>query len=118
MKNVSIDRKKQKVIRHKRFLRKIKINGENKPRLIVTKTNSHLYAQVLDDENSTVIAYVDSKQLKKTGSVETAKVLGEKIAKLALEKGVSKIVFDRNGQKFHGQVKALADAARETGLEF
>ncbi len=119
--------KKDKVfyrtIRHKRVRTKVTGTSE-RPRLSVYKSLNHIYAQLIDDVNSNTIAFVSTldKQLKNAkghrGNVKYAKTVGELIAKKAKEKGISKVVFDRGGFKYHGRVKAIADAAREGGLEF
>jgi len=117
MKKVNIDRKSNKKYRHARFLKKIKIINNTKPRLIVTKTNAHIFAQILDTQNKVLVA-VNTLQLKKKGNIESAKEVGSKLAEKALAKGIKEILFDKNGSKFHGQIKALADAAREKGMQF
>jgi large subunit ribosomal protein L18 len=85
----------------------------------------HIYAQVVDDTNgktlvaaSTVEPELRKKLKNKSGNIEAAKMVGSAIAKKAIEKGIHKVVFDRGGQIYHGRVKALAIAARESGLEF
>jgi large subunit ribosomal protein L18 len=117
MKKINFDRKARKQMRHRRLIKKLQGFGNTKPRLIVTKTNANLYAQIINDENQTTLVYVSSLQLKKPGNVETAKIIGEEVAKKAKEANITEVVFDRNGQKFHGQVKAIADAARDGGLK-
>lgn len=93
-------------------------------RLCIHRTPRHIYAQVIDDQQSNVLASSSSveagvrSEVKYTGNVEAAKVVGKLIAERAKEKGVSKVAFDRSGFKYHGRVQALADAAREAGLEF
>ena len=94
------------------------------PRLAVFRSNNHMYAQVIDDVagNTIVAASTVEKEvkgeLKKTNDVEAASYLGTVIGKRAIEKGIRKVVFDRGGYIYHGKVKALAEAAREAGLEF
>ncbi len=95
------------------------------PRLCVHKTPRHMYAQIIvgDISDKTVVSastLVDSiiGKVKYTGNVEAAGVLGEEIARLALAAGIKRVAFDRSGHKYHGRVKALADKAREAGLEF
>ncbi len=96
----------------------------SRPRLAVYRSNNHMYAQVIDDEagNTLVAASTVEKdvkaQLQKTNDVEAAKVLGGIIAKRALDKGIETVVFDRGGYIYHGKVAALAEAAREAGLQF
>jgi large subunit ribosomal protein L18 len=93
-------------------------------RLTVHRTPNHIYAQVTDAEGAKVIAAASTTQkavregLKGTGNVAAAKAVGRAIATAAKAAGVSKVAFDRSGFQFHGRVKALADAAREAGLEF
>jgi large subunit ribosomal protein L18 len=93
-------------------------------RLTVHRTPKHIYAQVTDSAGAKVIATASTVQkavregLKTTGNVDAAKAVGRAIATRAKAAGVSKVAFDRSGFQFHGRVKALADAAREAGLEF
>ena len=93
-------------------------------RLSVHRTPNHIYAQVTDAEGAKVIAAASTLQekvregLKGTGNVEAAKAVGRAIAERSKAAGVSKVAFDRSGFQYHGRVKALADAAREAGLEF
>ena len=95
-----------------------------RPRLAVFRSNNHMYAQIIDDTvgNTLVSACTLQKdvkaELEKTNSVDAAAYLGTVIAKKALEKGITTVVFDRGGFIYQGKVKALADAAREAGLEF
>ncbi|MCI9426848.1 MAG: 50S ribosomal protein L18 [Eubacterium sp.] len=96
----------------------------DRPRLAVFRSNNHMYAQVIDDTvgNTLVSASTLEKEvkseLKKTNDVAAAGYLGTVIAKRALDKGITKVVFDRGGFIYQGKIKALADAAREAGLEF
>jgi large subunit ribosomal protein L18 len=93
-------------------------------RLTVHRTPNHIYAQVTDAEGAKVIAAASTVQkavrdgLKRTGNVEAAKAVGRAIAERTKAAGVSRVAFDRSGFQFHGRVKALAEAAREAGLEF
>lgn len=93
------------------------------PRLTVHRTPRHIYAQIIDGSGAKVIAAASTvqeglkKDLKGTGNVEAAKAVGRSIAERARAAGVSKVAFDRSGFQYHGRVKALADAAREAGLE-
>ncbi len=95
-----------------------------RPRLCVYRSVGHIYTQVIDDSTGTTLASASSvdketkKGLKGGGNVASAKVIGKAIAERAKAAGVSKVVFDRGGYKYHGRVKALADAAREAGLQF
>ena len=101
------------------------LNGTaERPRLAVFRSNNHMYAQIIDDEagNTLVAASTLDKdvksELKKTNDVEAAAYLGKVIAKKALDKGIKTVVFDRGGFIYQGKVAALAEAAREAGLEF
>jgi large subunit ribosomal protein L18 len=94
-----------------------------RPRLNVYRSLNHIYTQVIDDANGVTIASASTMSPKGTerkagGNVEAAKTVGKLIAERAQEKGVKKVVFDRGGYLYHGRIKALADAAREAGLEF
>lgn len=91
------------------------------PRLTVYRSSKHFYAQLFDSLGSKVIvsaSTLEKADKVKNNNLETAKVLGKKIAERALENGIKKVVFDRSGYKYHGRIKALADSAREAGLEF
>jgi large subunit ribosomal protein L18 len=105
--------------RIKKGIRK-KISGTaERPRLSVFKSNRSIYAQLIDDLKGHTIAAASSKDLAvANATVDTAKTVGTKLAEKAKEAGVEAVVFDRNGYKYHGQVKALADGAREGGLNF
>ncbi len=103
--------------RHKRIRAKVYGTAE-KPRLCVFRSNKHIYAQLIDDENNKVIASASDAKVKKGKKLEKAQKVGELIAKLAKEKKIKKVVFDRAGYKYHGRVKSLAEAAREKGLSF
>lgn len=119
MKKYSKTRKQSRVLRHKRITRKLKINGNELPRLVVTKSNANITAQIFDDAKGITIVSSSSVQLKlKSGNIEACKKVGEDIAKKALAKNIKKIAFDRGGSKYHGRVQALADAARKVGLKF
>ena len=95
-----------------------------RPRLAVFRSNNHMYAQIIDDTvgNTLVSASTLQKEVKaeveKTNNVDAAAYLGKVIAERALEKGIKEVVFDRGGFIYQGKIKALADAAREAGLEF
>ncbi len=106
--------------RHQR-VRKNLVGTTARPRLAVYRSNRYIYAQVIDDANGHTVAAASSQEKdlrSKTLSVDTATEVGKLVAERAKEAGVSTVVFDRGGYKFHGRVKALADAAREAGLEF
>ena len=110
--------------RKKRVRKKIQGTSE-RPRLSVFRSRKHIYAQVIDDHTSRTLVEASSlaKEISdrvesKGGNREGAAVVGEFIAKRALDKGINQVVFDRNGFLYHGRVKVLADSAREQGLEF
>ncbi|MGA8740565.1 MAG: 50S ribosomal protein L18 [Terracidiphilus sp.] len=104
---------------HSRIRAKLAGTGE-RPRLNVYRSLNHIYAQVIDDQKGVTIASASTLAAKsKTGgNVAAAKEIGKTIAEKAQEKGVKKVVFDRGGFLYHGRIKALAEAAREAGLEF
>jgi large subunit ribosomal protein L18 len=113
--------------RIKHRIRKRVHGTEARPRLTVFRSVSHLYVQVVDDMHGTTIASASSlepsvkgtlPQAATGGNVAGAKAVGKTIAERLLEKGVKQVVFDRNGFLYHGRIKAVADAAREAGLEF
>jgi large subunit ribosomal protein L18 len=120
---VGIDKKSNRIRRHKRIKKKIQGTAE-RPRLSVYRSIDHIYAQIIDDikRRTLISASTLSKELnelrKSGGNVEAAKLVGKLIAQKALERGVSAVVFDRGGYLYHGRVKALAEAAREAGLKF
>jgi len=119
MKKFTKTRKESREIRHSRITRKFKINGNELPRLVVTKTNANIIAQIFDDAKGVTLVSSSSLQLKlKSGNVEACKKVGADLAKKAIAKGIKKVCFDRGGNKYHGRVAALADAARENGLVF
>ncbi len=109
--------------RHRRIRKKV-FGTSDKPRLSVYRSLNHIYAQLIDDsQGSTIVAASTqdkelSAQKGHKGNVTMAKKVGELVAKRALGKGLKKVVFDRGGYMYHGRVKALADGAREAGLEF
>lgn len=105
---------------HKRIRRKVS-GTQERPRLAVFRSLNHIYAQVIDDGQGVTVASAASteKDLRgKGGNIIGAKLIGQKVAERAKEKGITRVVFDRGGYLYHGRVKALADAAREAGLEF
>ncbi len=109
--------------KHRRIRSRLSGTPE-KPRLTVFRSNNHIYAQIIDDVAGNTIVSASTLQgdvkegLDKTNNVEAAAKLGEVIAKKALDNGIKTVVFDRSGYIYQGKVKALADAAREAGLEF
>ena len=112
-----------RVKKHNRMRNRFAGTAE-RPRLAVFRSNNHMYAQIIDDTvgNTLVSASTLQKdvkaELEKTNNVEAAAYLGTVIAKKAIEKGITSVVFDRGGFIYHGKIKALADAAREAGLNF
>lgn len=93
--------------------------SSTKPRLAVFRSNAAIYAQIVDDlTGTTLVSFSSSKDKTKATKVEKSKNVGIELAKLALAKGISNVVFDRGGFLYHGRVKALADGAREGGLNF
>jgi large subunit ribosomal protein L18 len=107
---------------HQRLRNKL-AGSQERPRLNVYRSLNHIYVQVIDDMSGTTLASASTvkgkKGGKKTGgNVASAKEIGKEIAQRAQEKGIKKVVFDRGGYLYHGRIKALADAAREAGLEF
>lgn len=107
--------------RKKRIRAKIEGNGDS-PRLSVFRSNSNMYAQLIDDIKGTTIASASTLEeevkVKSTSSIEGAKAVGALLAQRAKAKGVQNVIFDRSGYLYHGRVKALADSARESGLQF
>ena len=109
--------------KHRRLRNRFSGTAE-RPRLAVFRSNNHMYAQIIDDTvgNTLVSASTLQKEVKaeveKTNNVDAAAYLGTVIAKKAMEKGITSVVFDRGGFIYHGKIKALADAAREAGLNF
>jgi large subunit ribosomal protein L18 len=121
-----VSKKSKTLIREKKHLRlRNRFSGTTeRPRLAVFRSNNHMYAQIIDDTvgNTLVAASTLEKavkaELEKTNNVDAAAYLGTVIAKKALEKGITTVVFDRGGFIYQGKIQALADAAREAGLKF
>ena len=114
------DKNKLRLKRHLR-VRNHLAGTAQRPRLNVFRSLAHIYAQVIDDDNGITLAAASSldKDFKGNGgNIAAAKAVGAAIAKKALDKGISEVVFDRGGYIYHGRVKALAEAAREGGLKF
>ena len=110
--------KQRRAARVRRGLKKV---AGGRPRLSVHRTNANIYAQVIDDSKGHTLASASTmdKELKGNGSnVEAASAVGKLVAERAKQAGIEKVAFDRSGYKYHGRVKALADTARENGLEF
>lgn len=114
---------KARQARKARVRRDVQGTGE-RPRLTVYKSLKHIYAQIVDDSTGQTLATASTMgrdlrdTLKKTADVDAAKLVGLAIGRKALSRDIKKVVFDRNGYPYHGRVKALADAAREAGLQF
>ena len=121
-----VSKKSRKEVRAKKHMRiRNRINGTSEcPRLAVFRSNNHMYAQIIDDTvgNTLVSASTAQKEVKaeleKTNDVAAAAYVGKIVAERALEKGITTVVFDRGGFIYHGKIQALADAAREAGLNF
>ena len=116
-------RSEVRVNKHRKLRNRFSGTAE-RPRLAVFRSNNHLYAQIIDDTVGTTLVSASTVQkdvkaeLEKTNNVDAAAYLGTVIAKKAIEKGINTVVFDRGGFIYQGKIKALADAAREAGLEF
>jgi large subunit ribosomal protein L18 len=104
---------------HQRLRRKLR-GGTERPRLNVYRSLKHIYTQIVDDSKGVTLVAASSAEKGRGngGNISGAKEVGKVIAERALAKGISQVVFDRGGYKYHGRVKALADAAREAGLKF
>lgn len=114
--------KESRRLRIKRSIRNKVAGNPERPRLSVFRSNSRIYAQIIDDEEGRTLVSASSVEVtgkeKKGVNVETAAQVGQKLAEKALSNGIKAVVFDRNGYLYHGKVKALADGAREAGLQF
>lgn len=118
-----ITKDNRNVARKRRHVRvRSRVSGtEARPRLNVYRSNKHIYAQLIDDVSGKTLASASTKETGfegNGGNVEAAKSIGSLIAKRSIEKGFKSVVFDRGGYLYHGRIQALADAAREAGLEF
>ena len=115
---------KKAALRRKYHVRKKVFGTPNKPRLLVFRSNRHIYAQIIDDVAGATLISASTRakglrdQLPNTGDKKAAQIVGEAVAKQALGVGIKCVCFDRNRYKFHGRVRALAEAARKTGLVF
>ncbi|QIK69804.1 50S ribosomal protein L18 [Erysipelothrix sp. HDW6C] len=114
-----LSRNQERVRRHARVRRKVS-GTQERPRLSVYRSNGNISVQIIDDVAQVTLAATGSIDLKleNGGNVEAATKVGAEVAKLAKDKGITAVVFDRGGYIYHGRVKALAEAAREAGLEF
>jgi len=121
VRKISRDQHRRRI--HRR-VRQVVSGTADRPRLSVYRSLSHLYAQVIDDTTGRTLVSASSndkesrKQTKGGGNVAAAKMVGKSVAERARQKGITQVVFDRGGYRYHGRVKALADAAREAGLKF
>lgn len=120
---IRLNRREARILRHKKVRKKIKGTAEI-PRLSVFKSSRHIYAQIINDDNgNTLVSFSTLKpefreKMKKSSTVDSAKIVGEFVAEQAKKLGIEKVRFDRGGFPFHGRIKALAEAAREKGLKF
>lgn len=117
------DKNANRLQRHKRVRRKI-TGTTQRPRLCIFRSANNIYAQIIDDTNRVTLVSASSLEadvkgaVNHTGNKEAAKMVGELVAKKAVEKGITEVVFDRGGYLYHGRVQVLAEAAREAGLKF
>lgn len=120
---MKLTRKQSVRRRHKRVRQTVQGSAE-RPRLAVFRSNQHIYVQIIDDQQQHTLAAASTleselkSELKSAATCEASAKVGQLIAQRAKEKGISKVVFDRGGNLYHGRVKALAEAAREAGLDF
>ena len=115
-----MNKDKTRSLRRKIRIRK-KLNNIKKHKLLVFRSSKHIYASVLSEDNDKTLCSYSSVKINKTDGqkkLDIAKLVGDKIAEMAIEKGIKEVAFDRSGFKYHGRVKAFADAARKEGLEF
>jgi len=118
-----IDKKKVRLKIKKRIRAKVSGTADT-PRLSIYKSNKHIYGQLIDDVTAITLVAASTKtatitsQMSDAKGIEKATVVGKYLAEIAKEKGIERVKFDRNGFRYHGQVKAFADAAREAGLKF
>ena len=121
-----VSKKSRQEVRAKKHMKiRNRFSGTaERPRLAVFRSNNHMYAQIIDDTVGNTLVSASSlekeikAELKKTNDVEAAAYVGKVVAKRAIEKGITEVVFDRGGFLYHGKIEALAEAAREAGLEF
>ena len=117
------DRNAERIRRHKRVRRKISGTSEC-PRLCVFRSSNNIYAQIIDDTNRVTLVSASSLEaevkgaVSHTGNKAAAKMVGQLVAKKAVEKGITEVVFDRGGYLYHGRIQELAEGAREAGLKF
>ena len=117
------DKNAKRLQRHKRVRRKV-FGTPQRPRLCVFRSSNNIYAQIIDDTNRVTLVAASSLDeavkgaVNHTGNKEAAQMVGEMVAKKAVEKGITEVVFDRGGYIYHGRIKELAEGAREAGLKF
>ena len=117
------DKNAKRLQRHKRVRRKV-FGTPQRPRLCVFRSSNNIYGQIIDDTNRVTLVAASSLDeavkgaVNHTGNKEAAKMVGEMVAKKAVEKGITEVVFDRGGYIYHGRIKELAEGAREAGLKF
>ncbi|MGY2894676.1 50S ribosomal protein L18 [Deinococcus radiomollis] len=97
---------------------KVRVASAGRPRLSIYRSSKYIYAQIIDDAAGTTVAQIGSKAVKVGTKTESAAAVGKAVAEAAIAAGVKQVVFDRGQYRYHGRVKALADAAREAGLDF
>lgn len=118
-----IDRSRERQRIHRRIRRKIS-GSSARPRLCVYRSSKYIYAQIVDDTQGKTLVAASTREkdirgdLKNAGNIQASKLVGKAIAERAKAKGIESVVFDRGGYLYHGRIKALADAARESGLKF
>lgn len=117
MKDITKEKQAKRALRHGRVRSRVSGTAE-RPRLSVFRSNKALYIQLIDDVNGKTLASCHTREVAKGNKTEKGAELGKLIAKKAAEKGITTVVFDRGGYLYHGRVKAIADAARESGLIF
>jgi large subunit ribosomal protein L18 len=114
--------KHRRQLRRRRHVRSKVVGNAERPRLTVFRSSKHIYAQLIDDLSGATLAAASSRTkdaaLPYGGNIKAAQVVGKKLAEVAKEKGILKAAFDRGHYRYHGRIKALADAAREGGLQF
>jgi large subunit ribosomal protein L18 len=114
---MAITKQEARKKRHQKIMKKVR-GTKDRPRLVVFRSNANIYAQLIDDEAKKTLVNASDMKMKKETKSEKAKKVGAEIAKKASEQKITTCVFDRNGYKYHGRVKAVAEAVREGGLKF
>ena len=113
-----VSKNESRIKRHERIRKNLSGTGTT-PRLSIYRSNTNTYAQIIDDEKGVTLVSASTRELNtKSNNIEACTALGKLIAEKSIKAGIEQIVFDRSGYKYHGRVKALADAAREAGLKF